>query len=185
MQFVLQFSRGGGNNLVPRARLGPVRGGTGPIFEYGWVAEGLKPWPGLGQKNSKIHTRLKATTTTLLPCLGQRKNERCPVLKPVLAIAIAQIHVIGFCLLGVQTKFILQIRQINLAGNALLTDWGAHTKLLYTLFRTERSKATPCPAVLSRIGHNYKGVQPEGVMKRGPTPKMSAGERLTAQEKYF
>ena len=167
MQFVLQFSRGGGNNLVPRARLGPARGGTGPIFEYGWVAEGLKPWPGLGQKNSKIHTRLKATTTTLLPCLGQRKNERCPVLKPVLAIAIAQIHVIGFCILGVQTKFILQIRQINLAGNALLTD----SHKLCTLFRTERSKATPCPAVLSRIGHNYKGVQPGGWWNEGRPQK--------------
>ena len=169
MQFVLQFSRGGGTTSSPGRGWG-ARGGTGPIFEYGWVAEGLKPWPGLGQKNSKIHTLLKATTTTLLPCLGQRKNERCPVLKPVLAIAIAQIHVIGFCILGVQTKFILQIRQINLAGNALLTDWGAHTKL-YTLFRTERSKATPCPAVLSRIGHNYKGVQPRGWWNEGRPQK--------------
>ena len=29
---------------------------------------------------------------------------------------------------------------------------------LFTLFRTERSNATPCLAVLSRIGHNYKGI---------------------------
>ena len=56
------------------------------------------------------------------------------------------------CILGVQRKFILQFRQINRAGNALLTD--SHE--LYTLFRTERSKATPCPAVFPRIGHSYK-----------------------------
>ena len=47
-----------------------------------------------------------------------KENERCPVLKPVLAIAIEQIHVKGFCILGVLTKFTLQIRQINRAGNA-------------------------------------------------------------------
>ena len=46
-----------------------------------------------------------------------------------------QIHVIGFCLLGVQTKFILQIKSIVQA----LPCWQTHMKLYALVFyRTER-----------------------------------------------
>ena len=95
MQLVLQSLIPGEGGAASFPGRGWGEGGTGPIFD-------------------QYHS--------LLTCLGQRKNERCPVLKPVLAIAIEQIHVIGFCILGVPTKFILQIRQTNLEGNALLTD---------------------------------------------------------------
>ena len=57
--FAMCSSRGGGG------------GGTRPIFEYGWAAQGLKPWPCLGQKNPKIHTLSRKTSSILVPCLGQ------------------------------------------------------------------------------------------------------------------
>ena len=47
----------------------PGGGGTRPIFEYSWAAEGLKPCPSLGQKIPKIHTLFKTTRSILVPCL--------------------------------------------------------------------------------------------------------------------
>ena len=48
---------------------GGGEGGTRPIFEYSWAAEGLKPCPSLGQKIPKIHTLFKTTRSILVPCL--------------------------------------------------------------------------------------------------------------------
>ena len=64
-------------------------------------------------------------------------------------MALEQIHVKGFCILGVQTKFILQNKSIVRAIPCL---GKTHTKL-YTLFRTERSKPIPCPVAHPLIGH--------------------------------
>ena len=51
--------------------LTPKGGGTRPIFGYGWAAEGLKPWPCLGQKIPEIHILFRKTSSILVPCLGQ------------------------------------------------------------------------------------------------------------------
>ena len=53
-----------------------------------------------------------------------------------------------FCLLGVQTKFIQQIKSIM----QVIPFRQTHTKL-YTLFRTERSKTMPWPAAHPCTGH--------------------------------
>ena len=55
----------------------------------------------------------------------------------LLAIAIEQIHIMGFCILGVLTKCILQIKSIVQVTPYRQT----HTKLYTgTMFRTGRSK---------------------------------------------
>ena len=46
------------------------------IWVSGWAAEGLEPWPGLGQKNPKIH----ALFGTTLEDIGQNASRFC--LKP-------------------------------------------------------------------------------------------------------
>ena len=51
--------------------LSDSRGGTRQISGYRWAAEGLKPWPCLGQKIPKIHTLFRTTPSILVPCLGQ------------------------------------------------------------------------------------------------------------------
>ena len=56
-QNVSQTPRGGGSTRL--------------IFGYRWAAEGLKPWPCLGQKIPKIHTLFRTTPSILVPCLGQ------------------------------------------------------------------------------------------------------------------
>ena len=53
-----------------------------------------------------------------------------------------------FCLLGVQTKFIQQIKSIM----QVIPLRQTHTKL-YTVFRTERSKTMPWPASHPCTGH--------------------------------
>jgi len=63
--------------LINLMNTGQIRRGTRPIIGFGWAAEGLKPWPFLGEKNPKIHTLFTTTTSILLPCLGQRKRTKC------------------------------------------------------------------------------------------------------------
>ena len=53
--------------------------GTRPIFGYRWAAEGLKPWPCLGQKIPKIHTLFRTTLSILVPCLGQQPQFYYPI----------------------------------------------------------------------------------------------------------
>ena len=48
-------------------------GSNRPIFGYRWAAEGLKPWPFLGQKIPKMRTPFSTTPSILLPCLGQNR----------------------------------------------------------------------------------------------------------------
>ena len=92
------------------------RGGGGGVGGYG-----LTPWPCLGKEIPKIHT-LFGTTPSILLFI-------------ILTIAIEQIHIIGFCLLGVQTKFILQIKSIVQA----IPCWQNYMKLYALVFyRTEK-----------------------------------------------
>ena len=81
---------------------------------------GLTPWPCLGKEIPKIHTLFRTTLSILLFI--------------ILTIAIEQIHVIGFCMLGVHTKLILQIKSIVQATPC----WQTHMKLYALFYRTER-----------------------------------------------
>ena len=66
------FRYGASLGLLPRGtNLTPEGGGTRPIFGYGWAAEGLKPWPCLGQKILEIHILFRKTSSILVPCLRQ------------------------------------------------------------------------------------------------------------------
>ena len=83
------------------------RGGWGE--GGGW--EGFDTLTLLGKEIPKIHTLFRTTPSILLFI--------------ILTIAIEQIHVIGFCILGVQTKLILQIKSIVRA----IPCWQVHMKL--------------------------------------------------------
>ena len=87
-------------------------------------------------------------------------------------MALEQIHVKGFCILGVQTKFILQNKSIVRAIPCL---GKTHTKL-YTLFRTERSKPIPCPVAHPLIGHITESPL--------PPPPSAPGLQLTCSHLY-
>ena len=66
------FLQDGTSKLTIKMYLRPPGGeGTRLIFGYRWAAEGLKPWPCLGQKIPKIRTLFRTTPSILVPCLGQ------------------------------------------------------------------------------------------------------------------
>ena len=68
------FLHDGTSKLTIKMYLRPPGGGGGGtrlIFGYRWAAEGLKPWPCLGQKIPKIRTLFRTTPSILVPCLGQ------------------------------------------------------------------------------------------------------------------
>ena len=125
-------------------------GGTWPIFGYGWAAEGLKPWPCLGQKNPKIH----ALFGTTLEDKGQNASRFYFKAILILATVVKQIHVKVIGLYTWTANKIYLSNQINpcrqypvdrLTRNCIPCLGQTHTKL-YTLFRTERSKTIPCLA---------------------------------------
>ena len=85
-------------------------GSTRPIFGYWWAAQGLKPLPCLGQKIPKINTLFTAIPSILLPCLGQWSKSTPSCFKVVYWQLEKNKHC--FCLIGVQTKLIQQIKSI-------------------------------------------------------------------------
>ena len=137
----------------------PGGGGTWPIFTYGWAAEGLKPWPCLGQKNPKIHVLFGTT----LEDKGKNASRFCFKAILILATVVEQIHEKSHCFVYLDheqnssSKSDQSVQAIPCLGQT-------HTRL-YTLFRTERSKTIPCPqcpAAHPLMGYNYNEVPPGG-----------------------
>ena len=104
------------------------RGDTRPISGYRWGAEGLRPWPCVGQKKSKNTYPFGITPSILLPSQGQEVNAHLLVLKPL-------------CLFTWSTNKFYPANQIDCEGNTLFmirTDQTCAKS--YTLFRREVKK---------------------------------------------
>ena len=130
------------------------------IWVSGWAAEGLEPWPGLGQKNPKIH----ALFGTTLEDIGQNASRFCFKAILILATVVEQIHEKVTALYTWTTNKIHLENQINpckqypvdrLTRNCIPCLGQTHTRL-YTLFRTERSKTIPGVAAHPCIGYIMK-----------------------------
>ena len=76
----------------------------------------------------------------------KQKNTRRLVLKPFIGNCNRTNLRYRLLYTWEETRFILQIKSIVRA----IPCWQTHT--MYTLFRTERSKTTPCPVAYLRIG---------------------------------
>ena len=84
----LNVTQASGNDGVSGASLEPnppplPRGD--PFWGIGEPLRSVRPWPCLGQNNSKIHTLFTATSSIVLPCLRQRtERTKCTTscLKP-------------------------------------------------------------------------------------------------------
>ena len=131
---------------------------TRPIFGYWWAAQGLKPWPCLGQKIPKINTLFTAIPSILLPCLGQWSKSTPSCFKAVHCGNCKRTnsgYSHCFCLIGVQAKFIQQIKSIVHA----IPFRENHTKLYsLSVFSTEGenhtlSGARHCPTAHPCIAH--------------------------------
>ena len=112
------------------------RWGARPIFGYRWAAEGLKPWPCLGQKILKMHTLFRTTPSILVPCLGQRTKCRPCCLKVIYWQLQLRKSCYSHCFLKVQTHFIKH-------QAPSLISWSCkwHTKYLQTFALDEVDRA--------------------------------------------
>ena len=86
------------------------------------------------------------TTSILLPCLGERKNEHRLVLEPFVGNCNRAHSLYSHCYCI--TK---QVKTIARAYTPfIIIRIESHEITVYTLFRTERTKPIPCPAARPR-----------------------------------
>ena len=125
------------------------REGTQPIFGYRQTAEGLKPWPCLGQKNPKIHILLRTTCTHNFITMIRIKNKIHVVLfKSHLSVVNSRNFVLKSLLFYTwSTNRFHIVNQINHAGNILFSIRTDSHEI------RQKTKAIPFPAEHPRKGH--------------------------------
>ena len=75
-----------------------------------------------------------------------------------MVIAVEQIHFIVIAFVYFEYKQFSSSNEINGAGNTLFKIRKDSLEIVYSLFRTERTKTIPCPPAHPCIGH--KGLHP-------------------------